>query len=571
MVIVLSLFGDAFLYRYTQELLMEQHKRLIRQDLERCADRITVLGDEVQMIAKGIAVDSQIQNFYRKKKPDYYQTENTMLRTAEHIAIRLYITSAALVCGQDDQRTVYWTENPYEPYFEEQMKGTWYQNIQNENSVFSEIHVLGISKPAEVITYRYEIRDSLDPAKKLGEILLNIDVEKFSSELHLLTEPYQIFFIYDRNTGQPIMKRGVLDPKDAYETAECSGEVWVPYKDGILTRSPIENLNWEIGLFTSNQELRDELVPLLYFFICYALLSTMAIVLCVILFAGHCTKPIPVISQALLRFSEGKQDIRLNIRTDDELEILSEQFNAMADSIQRYIEQVVAAERTKKKIRFDMLMSKIHPHFLYNTLNSVIHLARRSGDRDIEEMVKALITILQDGMAAYTGRTGAALEEELDIIRSYVIIQRYRYKDRFSVSYHIPEKLKFAYLPKNILQPIVENAIYHGIVPKNEFGTVEIWAEEENGKLRITIADDGVGMDEVQTERLMNGSVTPSGAVHSIGMSNLKDRLDYFYRDQYCFEIYSECGKGTMVIIQIPLLYEPIKEMMEENWEGKEA
>lgn len=570
LVVVLSLLGDAFLYRYTQELLMEKHKRLIRQDLDRCAESISVLGDEVQMIAKGIAVDSQIQNFYREETPDYYQTENTMLRTAEHIAIRLYLTSAALVCDRDGQREVYWTENPYESYFEEQMKGTWYQNMRNENAVFSEIHTLEVNKPARVITYRYEIHDSLDPTRKLGEVLLNIDVEKFSSELNLLTEPYKMFFIYDKNTEQTVMKRGFIDSEDAYEAAEHSDAVWIPYQDGILTSSPVKNLNWEICLFTSKQELRDELVPLLYFFVCYALLSILAIVLCVILFAGHCTKPIPVISRALLKFAEGKQDVRLNIRTADELEILGEQFNAMADSIQQYIEQVVTAERTKKKIRFDMLMSKIHPHFLYNTLNSVIHLARRSGDRDIEEMVKALITILQDGMAAYTGKTGATLEEELDIIRSYVIIQSYRYKDRFSVSYHIPENLTQAYLPKNILQPIVENAVYHGIVPKDEFGMVEIWAEEENGKLRITISDDGVGMDEAQTEQLMRGAATMSGAVHSIGMSNLKDRLDYFYQDQYKFEVYSESGKGTMVIIQLPLSYEPMKEMLEENWEEKE-
>lgn len=200
LVVVLSLLGDAFLYRYTQELLMEKHKRLIRQDLDRCAESISVLGDEVQMIAKGIAVDSQIQNFYREETPDYYQTENTMLRTAEHIAIRLYLTSAALVCDRDGQREVYWTENPYESYFEEQMKGTWYQNMRNENAVFSEIHTLEVNKPARVITYRYEIHDSLDPTRKLGEVLLNIDVEKFSSELNLLTEPYKMFFISFKNT-----------------------------------------------------------------------------------------------------------------------------------------------------------------------------------------------------------------------------------------------------------------------------------------------------------------------------------------------------------------------------------
>ena len=226
-------------------------------------------------------------------------------------------------------------------------------------------------------------------------------------------------------------------------------------------------------------------------------------------------------------------------------------FNDMVESIEEHVRQKIQDERIKKKIKFDMLMSKIHPHFLYNTLSSVIYLARRNGDKDIETMVKSLILILQDSMAAYEGQITAPLSKELGIVEAYGAIQSYRYKDKYEIIYNISPEVREASIPKNI-QPLVENAIYHGIAPSEEPGVVEISAEPEDGRLRICVSDTGIGMDEEMCRRLMNGVESRDGGVHSIGMSSIRDRLEYLYGDSYSFEVYSEQGKGTMVLICIP-------------------
>ena len=198
-----------------------------------------------------------------------------------------------------------------------------------------------------------------------------------------------------------------------------------------------------------------------------------------------------------------------------------------------------------------MLMSKIHPHFLYNTLNSVIYLARRDHNQDIEKMVQSLILILQDGMAAYSGEICAMLKEELEVVSAYCVIQNYRYKDKVSVNIEVPDSLKTAYVPKNILQPLVENAIYHGIVPMEENGTVEILAERREEMLDLWVIDTGIGMDENELKGLeQNGTGHPG--VHSIGIKSIRERLEYLYQEHYSFEIYSEKGKGTTVLISIP-------------------
>ena len=187
-------------------------------------------------------------------------------------------------------------------------------------------------------------------------------------------------------------------------------------------------------------------------------------------------QPIPRYRRQCWIFPEERKI--LEIKTGDELEMLSCQFNKMAERIEEFIKRRIQDERINKKLKFDMLMSKIHPHFLYNTLNSVIYLARRDHNQDIEKMVQSLILILQDGMAAYSGKSCAMLKEELEVVSAYCVIQNYRYKDKVSVSIEVPDELTTAYVPKNILQPLVENSIYHGIAPMEENGSIEILAEQ---------------------------------------------------------------------------------------------
>lgn len=133
----------------------------------------------------------------------------------------------------------------------------------------------------------------------------------------------------------------------------------------------------------------------------------------------------------------------------------------------------------------------------------------------------------------------AMLKEELEVVSAYCVIQNYRYKDKVSVNIEVPDSLKTAYVPKNILQPLVENAIYHGIAPMEENGTVEILAERREEMLDLWVIDTGIGMDENELKGLeQNGTGHPG--VHSIGIKSIRERLEYLYQEHYSFEIYSE-------------------------------
>ncbi|MEG1943133.1 MAG: hypothetical protein RR049_04885 [Angelakisella sp.] len=168
-------------------------------------------------------------------------------------------------------------------------------------------------------------------------------------------------------------------------------------------------------------------------------------------------------------------------------------------------------------------------------------------------MLRALILMLQDGMGIYDDRICDTLEHEIAIVDAYCLIQNYRYKDKFQITYELSPEAMQATLAKNILQPLVENSIFHGIAPMSENGLIELSAEVVDGHLQIYLCDNGVGMDEATLNRLRTGSAS-SGAssVHAIAVQSIRDRLEYLYPREYVFEVYSEVGKGTTWNIELP-------------------
>ena len=219
-----------------------------------------------------------------------------------------------------------------------------------------------------------------------------------------------------------------------------------------------------------------------------------------------------------------------------------------------YVEQ----EKALTESRISTMMSQIRPHFIYNTLNSVIVLARKQGNNDVIEMVKALILILQDGMSIHKDLLYDTIETEINVIKAYVTIQNYRYKDKIHLVIDIDDDLYSYRIAKNILQPIVENSIFHGIVPKSTDGTVTVSIHKKEDKLCIVISDDGVGIDEEMAARIEKGSnymaSNNDNSVHSIALVNVCERLEFLYGKNLRIKVNGEPGVGTTFMIDVPII-----------------
>ena len=202
------------------------------------------------------------------------------------------------------------------------------------------------------------------------------------------------------------------------------------------------------------------------------------------------------------------------------------------------------------------LMLQINPHFIYNTMNSIVYMARMDGNQQIADFTNAFISLLQSTLrvrdSVYT-----TLGEELKNVRSYLFLQSYRYGNKFTCEIDCPEELEACRIICVMLQPVVENAIFHGIAPKDGPGKICITAEKTarddmDRILRIVVGDDGVGMDSETLSQILSEDYVHRGGVHKIGVGNVKARIREVYGDPYTLEITSMPGQGTQVTIEIP-------------------
>lgn len=268
------------------------------------------------------------------------------------------------------------------------------------------------------------------------------------------------------------------------------------------------------------------------------------------------TKPIYELAHAMEDFGHGNLKAQSPVHTTDEIGMLSDTFNQMVTDMHRLYITAYEKELMRQSTELRALRMQINPHFLYNTLDTINWTARFSGADQVGDMACSLGNLLR-----YSLSPGdfTVLAKEVASLGDYLEIQRVRYGDKMQVEVDVDESFGNIDVPKLIIQPIVENAIVHGIEKKVEDGKIYIWAElDGDTDLLLHIDDDGVGMDEETARGLLlkqkSGDFRRSS---HIGVYNVHRRLQMYYGDGYGVTIHSEVGVGTRVTLRIKALREP--------------
>ena len=223
----------------------------------------------------------------------------------------------------------------------------------------------------------------------------------------------------------------------------------------------------------------------------------------------------------------------------------------MVVRIQELMEQVRQEEITLRKTELNALQAQINPHFLYNTLDSIAWMCEEDRTKEAVEMVNALARLFRISISR--GHELITLEREVEHAKSYLKIQNYRYKNQFTYEFDVEESCLSYLCNKITLQPIIENAIYHGIDRMVEEGCIQIRIEEEETAIRMTVTDNGVGMSEEQCKEILHRE---AGERTGIGIKNVNDRIRIYFGEEYGLHITSELDEGTCVEIRIPKLTE---------------
>ena len=261
------------------------------------------------------------------------------------------------------------------------------------------------------------------------------------------------------------------------------------------------------------------------------------------------TAPIIALTDKAKQF--GKRDfsqarpIKTNII---EFEILDQSFNEMTGHVSALMQKQIENERSLHQAELELLQAQINPHFLYNTLDSIVILAESNREEDVVDMITSLSTFFRNSLSE--GEDIHTLHAEMAQAESYLEIQQIRYSDILSYSIDIAEEIQDRLIPKLILQPLIENALYHGIKNRRGRGLISITGYQDGEKILLKVRDNGAGMDPERLEMLRNGIYQEKQG--SFGLWNVHQRIRLYCGEAYGLSFESTPGEGTTVTVTLP-------------------
>lgn len=323
----------------------------------------------------------------------------------------------------------------------------------------------------------------------------------------------------------------------------------------VMTIKNVSYSGWKIvgisyvdELITNKKYFNNFIVYIFLFSIIFEILASMFI-------SYKISQPIKRLERQMKKVENGdfnisvEKNINAEEKGEDEVRQLSRTFNMMVAKIKTLMNQIITEQEEKRKSELKALQAQINPHFLYNTLDSIIWMNENKNYEGVSVMVSALAKLFRISLSK--GNEIISIDDELEHARSYLTIQKIRFKDKFDYYIEIEPALETARTLKLILQPIIENAIYHGISPLNEKGIIKISVKSEEENILFQVSDNGYGIKPEILKGLLNQE---SKCYHSggVGLKNVNERIKLYYGEKYGIEIMSEVDVGTTVNIRIP-------------------
>ena len=384
------------------------------------------------------------------------------------------------------------------------------------------------------------------------DTILNAYRNKKTEYCYLLDEKNQLIY-------HPFMKAiqsDLYEEKTMEFLPECENYLVKIYEDAkwVIEKQQIGYTGWKIIVVNSLANIRAENLSIYYMAWLMLLLVGIALIVLDILLFRNITDPVYQLMRTMKEFGKGNYQVKASEDGIGELKVLSEQFNRMADRLQKQMDEIRNNEREKRKMEKKLLQSQINPHFLYNTLDSIIWMIQSGEYKGAEEMVSLLAKFFRTSLSQ--GKDMIPLEKELEHATSYLAIQNIRFKDKFEFCVHADETLLKYLCPKLSIQPLLENAIYHGMEGMFEDGEIHINVYEKEDVIHIEVADNGLGMTAEKIDYIMNNKVVSSKRGSGIGVRNVSERIKLIYGEEYGISITSELDEGTTATITIPKLEE---------------
>ena len=454
----------------------------------------------------------------------------------------------------------------------------WFRNtlLKTENLHFSTPHVQTIFDGSEsqyrwVISMSRAVEITNGPYTDQGVLLIDIrynSLERLFDGVNLGNGGYAYLI---RSDGEIIYhpKAQLIDSgivkENNQESAGLKDGNYEEVFDGekrIVSVKTVGYTGWKIVGVTplDGMSLNNIKTKLLMVFIIAFVLFILSIINSYI--STRITDPIKELEKAVNEIEQGNLEVEVRSAGSYEIQHLGTSIQSMARRIRKLMNDIVAEHESKRRSEFDTLQSQINPHFLYNTLDIIVWMIENEKQSEAVKVVTALARFFRISLSK--GKSIIPVKDELEHVRNYLMIQHMRYKNKFTYDIEADEDVLELASLKLMLQPLVENAIYHGMEFMDGDGEILVRAWRREDDLYMSVSDNGLGMTQEQVERLFQAADhTSSGRGSGIGVKNVNERIKLYFGTGYGLEILSEPDEGTTVTAHLPAI--PYQEVKKEE------
>lgn len=471
-----------------------------------------------------------------------------------YVQISPYVSSIAML-GNNGSLYLYGNESlKFEP--ESMKQSVWFNQTINLNGKINWIGVQNLKTTTgsskTVVAFSRVIKDS-DFKKMIGVAYFAVSSDVFSNSLKKVNINSNNQIIILDNNGSVVVHPDasqVNQPFQDLSKLDAASGSFISTENGKRYLVAYQYLNqygwWVVEKIPYSELIKDN--KQIINATIYVFLISLIIFTCILFFVSSAiVKPIKRLTKVMKDVKNGKLDSRSTYTREDEIGIMSHNFNYMLDRINELFDTIMEEQKMKRDAEYKALQSQINPHFLYNTLNTIRWMAIIKKEDNIKAVVDSLGRLLKNTTSKMDPYI--LVKDELNNLKDYIFIQMLRYKDKFEIIYEIKEECLECKCIKFILQPIVENAIFHGIEPKEGRGTIWIQAEIQGTELVFTIKDNGVGIPYHKIKYLLSNG---RNKFNGIGVKNINSRIKLEYGQQYGIQIESKENEYTIYKVVLP-------------------
>lgn len=530
--LVLVLLLGSIFYFSSSSLLIQKEISAKTEAIEKSGNYIELYMSKLTTLSQVISHDKGVYDYLKNKD----ETEkNRILNIIDNtLSTDPYIKSIILI--RKDGAVISNEKNVNMEVSSDMMKEEWYVNsLMNPMPVLNPLRKQSFSLDGMddwVISVSREIADT--NGENLGVLLIDVKYQALhgylqnqetgkNSDIVILDEDNRIVYYKEipYDSSQEKYLKNLKNIEEGYNRKENT----------VTVKYPIKNTHWmliEISYMQEIDSLKNHFFEMIVISCLASLLITVLISISVL---RRITKPIKELEQHMNNFNNDLS--KINLKGDVSIEILSLQnhFNEMIDKI-KYL----------REYEINALYSQINPHFLYNTLDTIIWMAEFQDTEKVISITKALSNFFRISLS--NGKEKIPLKEEINHIKEYLYIQKQRYEDKLEYKISIQPELENIEVPKIILQPFVENAIYHGIKNLDTTGIISIYSQIVENKIELIIEDNGIGFEAAKKQALMK--------MGGVGIKNVNKRIQYYYGNEYGAKIDSSFKTGARIIITLP-------------------